>query len=170
METQKQSIKSLILTYGAILAVTTILISVVKYAMGKHLERSAWDSILGIALMIALIVYPIMQLKKENNSLLSISQSLNIGLGVAAISGVISVLYFFAFANYIEPDFAKDIMDAQISEAIKENPNLSSEDLEKGKEVGIKFVMPMMYGGIVVMNLILGFIISLIAGLAMKKE
>jgi hypothetical protein len=36
--------------------------------------------------------------------------------------------------------------------------------------MGQKFVMPMLYGGIIVVNLFLGFIISLIAGLAMKKE
>ncbi|RAR51015.1 DUF4199 domain-containing protein [Flavobacterium lacus] len=170
MENQKQSIKSLILLYGTILAIVTILISVVKYAMGNHLERNVWESVLGIALMIALTVYPIMQLKKDNNGLLNLSQSIKIGLGVAAVSGIISIVYFFVFANYIEPNFAKEVMDVQMSEAIKQNPNLSSADLEKGREMGQKFVMPMLYGGIIVVNLFLGFIISLIAGLAMKKE
>jgi hypothetical protein len=170
MENQKQSIKSIILLYGIILAIVTVFISVVKYAMGNHLERNAWESVLGIALMIALTVYPIRLFKKENNGLLSLSQSIKIGLGVAAVSGIISILYFFLFANIIEPDFAKDVMDMQMSEAIKQNPNLSSADLEKGREMGQKFVMPMLYGGIIVVNLFLGFIISLIAGLVMKKE
>jgi low temperature requirement protein LtrA len=170
MENQKQSIKSLILLYGTILAVITILISVVKYAMGNHLERNVWESVFGIALMIALTVYPIMLFKKGNNGFLNLSQSIKIGLGVAAVSGIISIVYFFIFANYIEPEFAKQVMDAQMTEAIKQNPNMSSADLEKGREMGQKFVMPMLYGGIIVVNLFLGFIISLIAGLAMKKE
>ena len=138
MENQKQSIKSIILLYGIILAIVTVFISVVKYAMGNHLERNAWESVLGIALMIALTVYPIRLFKKENNGLLSLSQSIKIGLGVAAVSGIISILYFFLFANIIEPDFAKDVMDMQMSEAIKQNPNLSSADLEKGREMGKK--------------------------------
>lgn len=170
MENQKQSIKSLILLYGIILAVITILISVVKYAMGNHLERNVWESVFGIALMIALTVYPIMLFKKGNNGFLNLSQSIKIGLGVAAVSGIISILYFFVFANFIEPEFAKQVMDAQMTEAIKQNPEISSADLEKGREIGQKFVMPMLYGGIIVVNLFLGFIISLIAGLAMKKE
>jgi heme/copper-type cytochrome/quinol oxidase subunit 4 len=170
MENQKQSIKSLILLYGIILAVITILISVVKYAMGNHLERNVWESVFGIALMIALTVYPIMLFKKGNNGFLNLSQSIKIGLGVAAVSGIISILYFFVFANFIEPEFAKQVMDAQMTEAIKQNPEISSADLEKGREMGQKFVMPMLYGGIIVVNLFLGFIISLIAGLAMKKE
>ncbi|MBC8884535.1 DUF4199 domain-containing protein [Flavobacterium piscinae] len=86
------------------------------------------------------------------------------------VSGIISIVYFFIFANYIEPEFAKQVMDAQMTEAIKQNPNMSSADLEKGREMGQKFVMPMLYGGIIVVNLFLGFIISLIAGLAMKKN
>lgn len=170
MENQKQSIKNLILLYGIILAVITILISVVKYAMGNHLERNVWESVFGIALMIALTVYPIMLFKKGNNGFLNLSQSIKIGLGVAAVSGIISILYFFVFANFIEPEFAKQVMDAQMTEAIKQNPEISSADLEKGREMGQKFVMPMLYGGIIVVNLFLGFIISLIAGLAMKKE
>jgi low temperature requirement protein LtrA len=170
MENQKQSIKNLILLYGTILAVVTILISVVKYAMGNHLERNVWESILGIALMIALIIYPIMLFKKGNEGLLNVSQSIKLGLGIAAVAGIISILYFFVFANYIEPNFAKDVMDVQMSEAMKQNPNMSSADLEKGKEMGQKFVMPMLYGGIIVVNLFLGFIIALIGGLAMKKE
>ncbi|MCB0443143.1 MAG: DUF4199 domain-containing protein [Flavobacterium sp.] len=170
MENQNHSIKSLILLYGTILAVVSILISVVKYTMGNHLERNVWESILGIALMIALTVYPIMLFKKGNNGLLNLSQSIKIGLGIAAVAGIISIVYFFVFANYIEPEFAKQVMDAQMSEAVKQNPNISSADLEKGREMGQKFVMPMLYGGIIVVNLFLGFIISLIAGLAMKKE
>mgnify|MGYP005843242387 FL=1 len=170
MENQNQSIKSLILLYGSILAVATILISVVKYAMGNHLERNAWESILGIALIIGLTVYPIMQFKQGNNGLLNLSQSIKIGLGIAAVSGILSIIYFYVFANFIEPDFATDVMNAQISEAINQNPNLSASDLEKGREVGQKFVMPMLYGGIIAVNLFLGFIISLIAGLTMKKE
>ncbi|WP_333694419.1 DUF4199 domain-containing protein [Flavobacterium sp.] len=166
----KPTLKSLILLYGTILAVITILISVVKYVLGNHLERNAWESMIGIALMIILIVQPIRILKKSNNGLLSISQALKIGLGVAVISGVLSIFYFVIFANFIEPNFANDVLDAQMSEALRQNPNLSTAELEKGKELGKGLVMPMLYGGIIIVNLFLGFIISLITGLALKKE
>lgn len=170
METQKQSIKNLILTYGFILALLSILISVVKYIMGKHLENGAVDSIIGFILIIALIVYPIVQFKKQNNGFITLSQSLKIGLGVAAVAAIISVIYFVIFANYIEPNFVNDVLSAETSRQMKANPNMSRADLEKGMEMGKGFVLPMLYGGIIVMNLFLGFIISLITGLVIKKE
>ncbi len=170
MDNQKQSIKNLILLYGTVLAVLTILISVFKYTFGNYLERNAWESVLGFALLIGLIVYPIKVFKNENNGFLNLSQSFKIGLGVAAVAGILSIVYFFIFANYIEPDFVNQVMDAQISEAIKQNPSMSRDELDKGREMGKGFVMPMLYGGILIMNLFFGFIIALIAGLVMKKE
>lgn len=170
METQKQSIKNLIFTFGFILALLSILVSVVKYVMGRHLENSAIDSIIGLVLLIALVVYPITLFKKQNNGFITLSQSLKIGLGVAAVAAVISVIYFVIFANYIEPEFVNDVMSAEMSRQIKANPNMSKADLEKGMEVGKGFVLPMLYGGIIVVNLFLGFITSLITGLAIKKE
>ncbi|GGD29632.1 DUF4199 domain-containing protein [Flavobacterium orientale] len=170
METQKQSIKNLIFTYGSILALLSILVAVVKYVMGRHLENSAVDSILGLVLLIALVVYPILQFKKQNNGRISLSESLKIGMGVAAVAAVLSVIYFIIFANYIEPNFVDDVLNAEISKQIKANPSMSSEDLAKGMEMGRSFVLPMLYGGIIVVNLFLGFITSLITGLAIKKD
>lgn len=170
METQKQSIKNLIFTFGFILALLSILLSVVKYVMGKHLENSAIDSIIGLVLLIALVVYPITLFKKQNNGYINLSQSLKIGLGVAAVAAVISVGYFIIFANFIEPEFVNDVMSAEMSRQMKANPTMSKADLDKGMEMGKGFVLPMLYGGIIVVNLFLGFITSLITGLAIKKE
>ena len=170
MENQKQSIKNLIFTFGFILALLSILLSVVKYVMGRHLENSAVDSIIGLILIVALVAYPITLFKKQNNGFLNLSQAFKIGLGVAAVAAIISVIYFVIFANYIEPNFVNDVMSAEMSRQLKANPNMPKADLEKGMEIGKGFVLPMLYGGIIVMNLVLGFIISLITGLAIKKE
>ncbi len=170
METQKQSIKSLIFTYGSILALLSILVAVVKYVMGRHLESSAIDSILGLILLIVSVVYPILQYKKQNHGRISLSESLKIGMGVAAVAAVFSVIYFIIFANYIEPNFVDDVLNAEYSNQLKANPSMSSEDLAKGMEMGRGFVLPMLYGGIIIVNLFLGFLTSLITGLAIKKD
>ena len=170
METQKQSIKNLIFTFGFILALLSILLSVVKYIAGTHLENNAIDKIIGLALLIGLVVYPITLFKKQNNGFINLSQSLKIGLGVAAVAAVISIVYFNIFAHFIEPEFVNDVMRAEMSRQMKANPAMSKGDLDKGMEMGKGFVLPMLYAGIIVINLILGFITSLITGLAIKKE
>lgn len=168
MEKQQLSSKNLILTYGLLLGVLTILISVIKYMTGNHLERTAIDSIIGIILMIALIVIPIRIYKKQNNEKLSLSESIKIGLGISAVYAVIYVLYMFVFANYIEPGFVGELMDIEMQKL--EDQNMSSEQLDQAMGMMEGFMMPIMYVSILIMSLIIGLIISLITGLVLKKE
>ena len=57
MDTQKTSVKKIALNYGLILGLSSVLISVVVYVMGQHLERPLWASLLGLVIMAAVIVY-----------------------------------------------------------------------------------------------------------------
>ncbi len=43
--------------------------------------------------------------KASNNGLLSLGESLKIGLGISLYGAIIYVIYFFVFTNFIEPDF-----------------------------------------------------------------
>ena len=164
---QQHSQKNLIFTYGILLGVLTILISVIKYMTGNHLERTFIDSVIGIVLMIALIVIPIRIFKKQNNTKLTLSESIKIGLGISAVYAVLYVFYMFIFANYIEPNFVSDLMEIEVQKL--EDQNLPSEQLNQAIETMDGFMMPIMYVSILIMSLIIGLIISLISGLALKK-
>ena len=167
---QKTS-KNLIITYGLLLGTVSILISVIKYVFSSNiLDKSIIESVTGILITIALVVIPITIFKKENNSQLTLSQSLKIGMGVSAIAGVIGALYFFVFANYIQPDIIDKLMDMQIKEAMKTNPSMSAEQMQQGMGMAKKFIMPMFYTMVIITSLFFGFLTSLITGLALRKE
>jgi len=99
-----------------------------------------------------------------------LSQSIKIGLGVSAIAGIIGAIYFFVFANYIEPNFADNLMNVQMKEAMASNPNVSEAQMQEGMEMAKGFMMPMFYTMVILSNLFFGLIISLIAGLVLRKE
>jgi len=165
---ENNSIKNLILTYGFFLGLSTILISVIKYTFGNHLEKNALESIVGFLVLIVFIYLPISKYKNENQGFLKLSEAFKIGLGVSTIAAILSVVYIYVFANYIEPDFANDILAIEVQNLQK--ANRPAEEIKKGVEMMSGYMMPMMYGGIIIMNLLIGFVISLVVGLILKKE
>ena len=168
---EQKTSKNLIITYGLLLGTVSILMSVIKYVFSSNvLDKSIIESIIGILITVALVVIPITIFKKENNSHLTLSQSLKIGMGVSAIAGVIGALYFFVFANYVQSDILDKLLDMQIKEAIKANPSMSAEQMQQGMEMAKKFIMPMFYTMIIITSLFFGFLTSLITGLALRKE
>jgi|LauGreDrversion4_2_1035121.scaffolds.fasta_scaffold298421_3 hypothetical protein len=164
----KNTIKKLIITYGIILGLSTVFVSVIKYVFGNYLEKSFIESMIGFTLMIVLIVYPIKFLKKENKGYLKLSEALKIGLGISVISGLISVLYIYVFANFIEAEFTNNILNMEVDKL--KSSSMTTSDLKKSVEMMKNYMYPMMIAGIIIMNLFVGFLISLITGLALKKE
>ena len=165
---EKKSLKSLILSYGLILGLLLIAVSVSKYFLIGYLEKSIFESILGFIIIIIFIYLPINFYKKQNDGYLKLSEAIKIGLGVSLIGALIAVLYIYLFSSFIEPDFKDEIMRNEIEKMKKGSTPI--ESIKQAAEMMKNYMMPMMYFGIIIMNLILGLIISLITGLALKKE
>ncbi len=64
MENQASS-KSVILNYGLYYGVISILISLVVYAMGKHLDQGFSGMLIGLVVMIVFIVLATKKFKKD---------------------------------------------------------------------------------------------------------
>jgi hypothetical protein len=170
MENQKSSSTQIMLNYGLILGVLSILTAVANYAFGNVFEPHWSISIISILISLVVIVLGLKALKESNNGFLSLGESLKTGLGIALISGIIYVIYFFAFTNFIEPDYFTNLADFQEATMIESYPNWSDEQLEASLEMAQKFSGFGMIAAItMIMSLFFGFIISLIAGLIMKK-
>ena len=59
METQTPSVKKIALNYGLLLALGTIVVSVIVYVLGMHMDQPWWQSALNFIIMAAAIVYEI---------------------------------------------------------------------------------------------------------------
>lgn len=171
METQKISTKQVMLNYGLVLGFISILVAVANYAFGD-VYRPHWSiGVISALTSIILIVLGIKKVKDAQGGYLSLGQALKTGLGIALVSGIIYIIYLLLFTNFIEPEFYTNMAAVQEQTIIEKYPNMSDEQLEASVEMAGKFSGPAMAAAFTLAgSLFFGFIISLIAGLIMKKK
>ncbi len=171
METKQASVKSVALSYGALLGIVSILLGVIAYVMNVHLERPWWLSVLSLAAMVLFIIYGIKSFKKENDGFLSLGEAIKVGLAIALVSGIIGVLYQYVFVSFIEPDYVNQMVEMTEQKMLEDNPGMPEEQREMAISMTRKFMSPGIMAAIgIIVSLFLGFIISLIGGLVMKQN
>ncbi|MCB0376266.1 MAG: DUF4199 domain-containing protein [Sinomicrobium sp.] len=167
MENQQPKTGKFALNYGLLLAGVSIVFSLMLYFMDMHLDRNPVISVIGIAIMVAVILLGIAAFKKANSGFVTLGQAVKTGLGIAALSAVIMLVYQLIFTYGIEPDFANQVMELQrqkLTEAGKLTAEQISQQVEMGKKyfwIGFLFMM--------VFGILIGLVISLVGGLILKK-
>ena len=169
MENQQKPTKNIALNYGIILGVISILFHVSLFAMGKHLEQNIVVTLLSIAISAALIVWGIKKYKEANNGFLSLGQGLKTGIAIAMISSIIYIIYTLLFLNVIAPETMEQGLEIA-RQKLLENPNIGEDQIEAALEMQKKFSGPAILIPIMlIFSLFIGFVVSLIASLVMKK-
>lgn len=170
METQSPSIQKIALNYGVLLGLFTIVLQVISYALDTHIDRPWWLTFGQLLISIAIIVLGLKAFKNENNSYLTFGQSIKTGLAISLIAGIISIIFNYIFITYIDPDFIQKTMDFTREEMAK-NPNLTEEQINMSMEMSAKFMTPWIMSAFAIIGtMFFGFIISVIAGLALRKN
>ena len=168
MENQKSSATQTMLNYGLILGIVSILMSVGIYAMGMIYEQGMMVMLISFVIMAVIIFLGLKNFKAGNGSL-TLGEAIKIGLGIALVSAVISIIYNQIFINFIEPDFMENMMKVGEQKMLEQNPNMTDEQLEVAKGMQEKMSSPLIgiaFG--IIGSLFFGFIISLIEGLILK--
>lgn len=170
METQPTSIKKIALNYGVLLALISIILQVVSYVMDAHIDRPWWVSFVQLLISIAIIVLGLRAFKMENGGFLSFFQAIKTGLAISVVAAIISVVFNYIFITYIDPDFIQKTLDFT-REQMQETPNLSEEQIEMSMEMSTKFMTPWIMSAFsIIATLFFGFVISVLAGLALRKD
>lgn len=171
MENQTTTPKQIMLNYGLMLGVLGILVNVSLFAMGKTYDPHWSVAVIQTIITIVIIIMGIKKIKELNNGFLSLGEALKTGLGIALIAGIIAVIYTYLFTSFIEPEFYQRMSEVQMQKMMESNPNLTDEQLEAGAAMAKKFSGPYISAAFaIVASLFFGFIISLIAGLIMRKS
>ena len=157
------------LNFGALAGGIGIVFGIMLYTMDMHYERGLAVQATQIAILAAVIALGICQFKKANLGFLSLSEALKLGAGIALISGIIGLIYFFVFSNYVEPDFMDNMYEIGKQQAMENNPELTEEQIDQGIEMQKSFAW-ISYPVILILNVIIGLVVGLIAGLILKKQ
>lgn len=167
MENQASS-KNIILNYGLYYGVISVILSLIMYATGNHLEQNMIGMLLGFVIMIAFIVLATKKFKDDNQGFLSWGQGVKTGMGVVLIGIIISGIYTYLFANFIEPDFKNQIIEKSIVQW--QDAGMTSDQIEMSTKMTEDYFYLSLYGGMIIGGLVLGFIFSAITAAIMKKS
>lgn len=171
MEQIKASAKKIMINYGLLLGVISVLLNVILYATNNHIQPHWSVNIIGFLIFIMVMVTALKLYKKENGGFMKLGEAIKIGLGVALISTLIGVVYTYVLVNFLEPTYFEQLMSIQRDTMIESNPNMTQEQIDQSMALAEKFSG----AGIIITfqiigGLFFGFIISLIAGLVLKKD
>ncbi len=170
MEQKATSAKSIMINFGLVLGIISVFIGVVNYVTGTYLDRNWITGTIGFLASVLIYVWGINTFKKGNGGYLKLTQALKIGMGIALIAGIIGAIWQLVLMTVLVPDFVDQVVNLQI-EAALESGRATEAQLDQSRGIMRKLSGPAIYVPIVIIiTLFFGFIISLIAGLIMKKE
>lgn len=155
------------LNYGLILGALSVVFGIMLFIQDAHTVQSSTNQIIGIVMMIAVIIWAIHSFRKANAGFLSLGQALKIGAGVAVVSAIVYIIYLLVLSNFLDPDFAVSVAEAQKA-AAEEAGEMTSQQIQQQYDGTINFFW-ITYPFILIFNILIGLVIGLVGGLIFKK-
>ena len=106
-----------------------------------------------------------------NEGFISLGEGMKIGIGVTALGSAIGIAYGIFQGSVLDPDTMTKAMDYAIEQAIQQNPEIGDEIVGAMEEAFEFFANPLISSSIgMAVSLFFGGLISLLTGLAVKKN
>ena len=169
MEQQSPKPSTFALRYGIIQGAISIVFVLILFFMDMHYQGGIPILIVSILIMLGVIITALMDYKKANGGFMTVSDGLKIGMGLALIGGIISMLFNFLLTKVIDPEMQAKAM--QLAEAQMVDRGMSKEQIEASLEMAKKFQAPWIQAAFgLIFSIFFGFILTLIPALIMKKS
>jgi hypothetical protein len=163
--------KKIMIDYGVLLGIISLLLGVLLYVTNNHVTPHWSFALFGFSLFIIVIVLGLKKFKNSTGGFMSLGEALKIGLGIALISAIIGLVWQLVMTNILDPEYAAKTLEVQREQMIESQPEITEEQLDATMEMIAGFSNPILSAAIQLLaGIFFGFIISLIAGVIMKKE
>ena len=93
MENEKKTTGKIALIFGLVLGGINVVYGLILYSLDMHFQNETSTSLIGYAFLIGIIIWAIIQHKKNNVGYLTLSEALKTGIGTALISGIVVSIY-----------------------------------------------------------------------------
>ncbi|MBL7473124.1 DUF4199 domain-containing protein [Robertkochia sediminum] len=165
---QKPKTGKFALNYGIILGAISITFGLMLYFMDMHYQGGIAIGVVSVAITLAVIIAVMLGFKKANGGYMSFAEGLKLGVGTALIGGIIGILFNLILSNVIDPEMSAKAM--QVAEAQFVEQGLNKEQIDANLEMAKKFQAPWIQAAFgLIGSIFLGFVLSLIPALVMKK-
>lgn len=168
MKNQATSTKSIVLNYGITLAGLSVLLQLVQFSMGQHLNPHWSYSIVSTLITIGLIVQGLKAFKKANLGVISFGQAVKTGIGISVFSALLYILYLVLFMNTIDPEFLSKLW--AIEEGKMMNRGMTEDQIEASMKMVNNWGVYFMFAVVIIISILIGFVISAITGAIIKEE
>lgn len=168
---EKQKSTQLMLNYGVIQGLLMVVFAVALYALDVQFQAGIFSFIFSAAVSVAILVMVYKQFKLANDGFMSLGEAIKIGMGIALIAAIISLIYQFIYQQFIDPNYIERLLEYQQQQMVENNPEMTQEQIEMASEMTRKFSSVWITSAIILIaGLFFGLIYSLIVGSIMKKE
>ena len=141
------------------------------FFLDMHTQQSPAVGIVSVVIMIGVLMFAFIQFKKANEGFLSLGEALKLGLGISLVAAILGVIYSFVLTEVMDPGMMQKVLDMQMETIRANNPEMSQEAMDATRSMSEKFSTPLIRSAIqLIIALFIGFIISLIGGLILKKS
>ena len=171
MEKTTIQTSSYAINLGTLLGTASVIFSLMLFFLDAHYQGDSLSSIVPLILSIGFINFGIYEFRKDNNGFVSLKECLKVGVGIALISGVIGTVYGVILTEFLDPQFMDKTFEIAKQKMLDGNQELSVEDANQAIEMSRKFTtLPIRFAGGLLSSIFMGFLISLIGGLILKKS
>lgn len=154
------------MNWGAVLGLLLIMLSLALYLLGMGESKAAGVS---YGLIIGVIIYGIINRRKEQDGFISYSEGLASGTAIAFFGGVIAGFYSFIHMSFIDTDQLARLLAGMEDQLFESGMASSQVDMMMGIYQKIFRPAPMFIMSILGSTLF-GFLVSLIAAAVLRKK
>lgn len=147
---------------GLIIVITSLLLFILNAGY------DSWAKWIQTIILTIIIIVGIKKIS-TNNSYISFGTLFKGGMIISVIIAVLTLLYFFIYVNFIDPDFINNLLEISRKQMLEKG--LSDEQIEKAISMSKSFMSPGIMAAIsFCSSLILGAFVSLISAAVFKKD
>ncbi|MBW1295745.1 DUF4199 domain-containing protein [Aquimarina litoralis] len=171
MKSKSIPIKKYVIQYGFLLGLSIIIYSLVNYSTGNYTTKSVFHYSILFLITLFSIVIGLISFKRKNNYFISLSEALKIGIGITVLGGFMVTFWEIIVLKVIDPEIITQFEDRQIKKIAETSKDFSQENIERKIAIIQKFTSPwiMIIKGLVE-DIIVGFFLSFITGLIIRKK
>ncbi len=158
---------SVALRYGLLTGLVSVIFSLILYLTKLDQSPAKW---IGVAILAAGIYLAHIEFKKKNGGFMEYGQGLGIGTLLSVVDGILSGVFIYIYVTFVDINWVQRSMDVTRGQ-MEARGQMTDEQIDQAMEMTAMFMTgPALLIVSIVVNLLLGFILSLIISAITKNS
>ena len=167
----KKSVRDFILHYGNILGLVSVVFALMIFFLDLHYAQENSINLVNYGISVSVIIIALLDYRKTSAGILSLGDSIKMGMGIFLISAIYISIYTIILINFLDTETLTKSLEVTEMKILEQNPEISEEQLDQILSFQEKFSTPfVIITVLIIFSLISGFFSSLILGLIFKKS